>query len=193
MQSQDADMETFHLTEQEVLTNRILKLGFGHRFFSPYLKAFVDYSNMSAEMDSKDIMRDMLGIFEMYGNISISYRTAALDFAWSVHQANPQNWNEEERETEYADIYAHLYDLRPGLDPKIVEKDIATLEYGSYFVIGMDICFIDLIEEILKPSICRSMYEFFKQWSGQFDDAVIEEARAEMEEWIENKERRAKV
>lgn len=174
------------ITADQVMKNKILKLGFTCRLYAPYLDEFTEAVNMGAQLDPFEVMREMVIIYEKFGGISMGIRTVALDFAWAVMDENPQYWTDEERQNGYSDFPSHLDRIHPELDSKTHNHDVATMEYGEYFIAGMDFCFLWPLEERLRPHFCHAMFRFFNRWSFQMDKEQVALAKDELRERMAN-------
>ena len=179
-------MAAGQVTVEKVLKNKIMRVGFKSTLYSPYLQQFTDLVNSGMSKDPMEVLRDMMVVYSRYIHVSRGMRTVAFDFAWAVLDQNPQFWNEEEKSNGFSNLPSHQFQIYPELDSEAKNADIATLEYGEYFVYAMDLCFIRGLEDSCKNSFCYSMYRFFERWSFQMGKEEADEAKDIIKERIRN-------
>jgi hypothetical protein len=179
-------MAVEQVTVKHVMKNKIMKLGFKSPLYAPYLDEFIQLINLGAQKDPLEVMRELIKLYERYCEVSYGLRTVFFDFAWAVLDDNPQFWNEEEKENGFSDLAAHMTEIYPELDPKTLNKDVASMEYGMYFINAMDLCFKAPLEDQVKPNFCYAMLKFFDRWSFQMGKEELEETKEFLKEKMEN-------
>jgi len=175
-------MPLTEITQADIRSNKVLKLCFSRVMYKDKLESFLTAVNEGAKTDPATILRELLVLYEYYCEVSLGYRTVYFDFAWAVLENNPQFWTQNEKENKLSDLPVHIDHFYPENSGKHKEYDVATLNYGEYFVIGMNIISGKRIGEKVRPMFCYAMYLFFKQWSFQYNKEVLDEVREALDE-----------
>ena len=165
------------ITQKEILSNKILKLGFS-KFYKDNLEEFLKYLNDGANLDVKEILYCLIDRYRKC-RINTAWKTVFYDFAEAVLNMNPVFWNDEEKSNGFAEIGNHLQAFYPEFDDSSDDEffDVETFYYVEYFEWGMDI-FLDAgLDEKEKSVICFSMFQFFQRWKFQFSKEAMAEER----------------
>ena len=170
------------ITQKEILSNKILKLGFSKEY-KDNLEEFIKLLNAGANLDVKEILYCLIGQYRKC-RINTAWKTVFYDFAEAVLNMNPVFWNDEEKSNGFAEIGNHFETFYPEFDDSSDDEffDVETFYYVEYFEWGMDI-FLDAgLDEKEKSVVCFSTLQFFQRWKFQFNKEVMAEERQVMKE-----------
>jgi hypothetical protein len=172
---------TTHITKGDVLSIPLLKIAFENEQYGDLFDAFILNVNRGVEVEVPVLINKLIERTVHYRGVSMTYRTIAFDFAWAILEENPHLWNDKERETGFSDLASHWKEFYPEDDGQSEHYEVATLEYGEYFVSAMDMIFVK--NEIPKdyiPHFSYATYVFFKRWQFQYNDRVIADFKEAM-------------